>query len=121
MKKILIVEDDPFIRDITTVKLSEKQYETKTASDAESALRAISEDAPDVILLDLDLPDMKGGETFAAVKEEVAKTQSNARIIIFSNSSDEEVRKNALTNGAAAFFVKAETNFDDIIRFIETN
>lgn len=117
MKKILIVEDDPFIRDLTTVKLAEKNYEIFTAIDSESAVTQMNEHAPDIILLDLDLQDTQGEETIKRVHSSLPNTKT--KIIIFSNNSDEGLKQSALDNGADAFFIKAETNYDDIVRFIE--
>jgi DNA-binding response OmpR family regulator len=58
MISVLIVEDDAFIRDITTIKFSEHDYEVVACASAEMALEALEARPFDVLLLDLDLPDM---------------------------------------------------------------
>ena len=57
MKKILVIEDDPFIRDISTIKLTEHGYTVVAAPDGTTALQRLSETIFDVALLDLDSPD----------------------------------------------------------------
>ena len=60
MKKILIVDDENSIRDLIQLILKKERYEVITASDGKSALMAAKVDKPDLIILDLMLPDMSG-------------------------------------------------------------
>jgi CheY-like chemotaxis protein len=112
MKKVLLVEDDLFIRDITSIKLSEHGYTVLTAQNGQEALSLSKVEMPDAILLDLDLPDMSGLE----VMKTLAATPDlqHVPVIIFSNNDNPETLASAKELGAAAFFVKATTNFDDL-------
>lgn len=60
MASILIVDDDPTIRQLLTTLLETEGYTTTTASDGEEALTAITQELPDLILLDLNMPGMHG-------------------------------------------------------------
>ncbi|NCO80383.1 response regulator, partial [bacterium] len=60
MKKILIVEDDPFLIDIYTTKLKDSGFSVEVAKEGESALRKLTEEKFDLLLLDIVLPQIDG-------------------------------------------------------------
>lgn len=62
MKKILVVDDEPSLRDLVELVLKREKYEVATASDGSSALALAESFKPDLILLDIMLPDMSGHE-----------------------------------------------------------
>ena len=57
---ILVVEDDGTVRNLITTTLKSNDYRYLTAADAQSAIAAASIQQPDIVLLDLGLPDMDG-------------------------------------------------------------
>lgn len=118
MKSILLVEDDPFIRDITSVKLSENGYAVQTASDGESALEIVKREQPDLVLLDLDLPGMTGLAVLTELKAD--PLLKSIPVVIFSNNDNPEVKAAADKEGVAGFFVKATTVFDDLHTHIKS-
>lgn len=118
MKKVLLVEDDPFIRDITSIKLTEQSYSVSVASDGESVIPLIKSETPDLVLLDLDLPDVPGLEILRRMKED--DSMKNIPVIIFSNNDDPETKQKALELGTAGFFTKVSTAFDDLLSHIKT-
>lgn len=117
MKKVLLVEDDPFIRDLTSIKLTEQSYAVLVASDGESVLELVKKEMPDVILLDLDLPGMTGIEVLRQLKTDAGL--KDIPVIIFSNNDDEQVRKEATELGMAGFFIKVSTAFEDLLTHIK--
>ena len=62
MTRILIVDDEPQILRALRINLTARQYDVVTATDGSHALRAASQDRPDIIVLDLGLPDIDGAE-----------------------------------------------------------
>jgi CheY-like chemotaxis protein len=118
MKKILLVEDDPFIRDITSIKLSEHGYSVDTAENGAEAIAKLKSDVPSAVLLDLDLPDIKGFEVLKEMKAD--EHLKNVPVIIFSNNDDSVTMKQAEDGGASGFFVKATTAFEDLYQKLET-
>jgi len=62
MKKILVVDDEPSLRDLMELVLKREKYEVAAAADGKSALSLVREFKPDLILLDIMLPDMSGHE-----------------------------------------------------------
>ena len=118
MKKVLVVEDDPFIRDITTIKLSEHPYEVLSAPDGETALSLMVSFKPDFLLLDLNLPDISGVEVLIAQKAN--PELRNIKTIVFSNNDNDEMRKKVIDLGIAGFFVKVSTDYNDLYALIDS-
>jgi CheY-like chemotaxis protein len=116
MKKVLIVEDDPFILDITSIKLAEHGYEIISAINGKDALLLIRENKPDVVLLDLDLPVISGFEVLEQIKN--MNLQDEIEVIIFSNNDSAEVRNKVKEFNIKAFFVKVETDYNELCKVI---
>ncbi|RKY18409.1 MAG: DNA-binding response regulator [Planctomycetota bacterium] len=70
LPSVLIVDDDPKLRDYLARGLGESGYATRTAADGESALDALREAPADIVLLDVMLPDMHGWDVLTAMREE---------------------------------------------------
>ena len=83
-KKILVVDDEPDILDVATVRLRYVGYEIITAIDAEDALVVLQKNIPDLILLDLLLPKMQGDELCKKLKSD--DKYKNIPIILFTAS-----------------------------------
>jgi two-component system, OmpR family, alkaline phosphatase synthesis response regulator PhoP len=60
MKSILLVEDDPFIVDIYTTKLKQAGFNVDTAQDGKTAIEKLEEKKPDLVVLDIVLPQVDG-------------------------------------------------------------
>ncbi len=118
MKKVLIVEDDPFIRDITTIKLSEHGYSVVSSANGEDALASIEADVPDVLVLDLDLPGISGIDVLTHIRK--TENLKNISAIIFSNNDNVELREKITALGVSGFFVKASTEYDELYKLIDS-
>ncbi|MCZ7627274.1 MAG: response regulator [Candidatus Methylomirabilis sp.] len=70
--KILIVDDDPDIREVMRDRLKAMGFEVVEASDGEQALRRLREDSPTITLLDLMMPKKSGLEVLKAIRDEGA-------------------------------------------------
>ncbi|MDX1615299.1 MAG: response regulator transcription factor [Candidatus Promineifilaceae bacterium] len=69
-KQILVVDDDPLMRRSLSLQLEQAGYRTRTAADADSALALARTELPDLILLDIGLPDMDGLELLRQLRQE---------------------------------------------------
>jgi len=98
MAKILIVEDDRFLRELIARKLKNEGYEVLEAVDGEEGLKRIKEEKPDLILLDLILPGIDGFEVLAKTKENTETAQ--IPVIILSNLGQREEVERGLKLGA---------------------
>lgn len=85
--KILIVDDDPDILQIASIHLKRAGYETLSATTGEEALLIIDEKSPDLVLLDIMLPDITGTELCRKIRQ---KTNLNNLPIIFLSAKAEE-------------------------------
>lgn len=101
--KILIIEDSPDVLDMYNVKFSSENYNVITAKDGEEGMKKILEEKPDIILLDIIMPNMNGLEMLKKIKDEGIK----ANIIVLSNLGQEGQKKTALELGASHYLVKA--------------
>lgn len=98
---ILVVEDDTAVRNLITTTLRAHDYRFLTAADGESAILEASSHNPDIILLDLGLPDMDGVDIIHKVR-----TWSNLPIIVISARSEDTDKINALDAGADDYLTK---------------
>ena len=102
--KILIVDDVATNRIVSKVKLSAAGYLPILASDGQSALAAIAQARPDLVLLDLALPDMPGADFLARLRADPAT--ATLPVIVLSASLDPAERLAAFRAGADAFLLK---------------
>ena len=98
---ILVVEDDTSVRNLITTTLKAHDYRYLTAPNGKSAILEASSHNPDIVLLDLGLPDMDG----IAVIEKI-RTWSNMPIIVISARSEDTDKIDALDAGADDYLTK---------------
>ena len=117
MKKIILVEDDPFLIDIYTTKLKELDFAIQVATDGEEAISKIKEEKPDLIVLDIVLPHVDGWEILREIKgeEKLAKT----KIIILSNLGQKEEVEKGLQLGATKYLIKAHYTPSQVVEEIK--
>ena len=111
MKKILIVDDEKPISDIIKFNLTKEGYETVTACDGREAITKFEEEDPDLIILDLMLPELDGLE----VAKEVRKT-SHIPIIMLSAKDSEFDKVIGLEIGADDYVTKPFSNRELLAR-----
>jgi CheY-like chemotaxis protein len=111
--RVLLVEDDKFLRRACEASLRQRGYDVTTASDGEEGLR-LATTAPyaDVILLDLLMPKMPGIEVLRALKSQ--PETSRIPVLILSNSSREDDKLQAMQLGAAGYYVKANLSLREL-------
>ncbi|MEG1559278.1 MAG: response regulator transcription factor [Clostridia bacterium] len=98
---ILIVEDDPSIRNLISTALETQQYRFHTAATgAEAVIEAVSQ-APDIMLLDLGLPDMDGTDIIVKIR-----SWSSMPIIVISARNEDRDKIEALDAGADDYLTK---------------
>lgn len=98
---ILIVEDDTSVKNLITTTLKAHSYRYLTARDGESAIMEASSHNPDIVLLDLGLPDIDGVEVIKKIR-----TWSNMPIIVISARSEDTDKIEALDAGADDYLTK---------------
>lgn len=116
-KKILWVEDDDFLAGMIAKKLLTIGVDFDRASDGESALRSIDTKKPDIVMLDIMLPNMSGTEVLQRIKEN--PDTKNTPVVMLSNLSQSDDLEKAKELGATKFLVKASMTLDEIISEME--
>ena len=102
--KILIVDDDPDIRDVLKLTLSEENYEILEAADGEEALRVIRSIQPDLILLDYKIPKVDGREVCRRIKKDLLLR--HLPIIMVTGKGDISDKVGGIDAGADDYVVK---------------
>ena len=98
---ILVVEDDPPVRNLITTTLRTNDYRYLVAANGEAAIVEASSHNPDIVLLDLGLPDMDGIQVIENIR-----SWSNMPIIVISARSEDSDKINALDAGADDYLTK---------------
>lgn len=99
--QILVVEDDNPVRNLITTTLKANDYRYITAANGESAILETASHSPDIILLDLGLPDMDGVDVIRRIR-----SWSNVPIIVISARSEDNDKIDALDAGADDYLTK---------------
>ena len=101
MTRVLVVDDEPSILRALRINLSAREYVVSTAADGTSGLAAVARDRPDVIILDLGLPDMDGTDVIHGVRG-----WTSIPIIVLSAWGQESAKVAALDAGADDYVTK---------------
>lgn len=101
MTFILAVDDDPAILRTLRINLRARDYEVETVGDGRSALQVIGERLPDLVLLDLGLPDLDGVSVLARLRE-----HSSVPVIVLSARRESDDKVEALDLGADDYITK---------------
>ncbi|PIW91426.1 MAG: response regulator [Candidatus Nealsonbacteria bacterium CG_4_8_14_3_um_filter_37_36] len=120
MKKILIVEDDPFLIDIYTTKLKDSGFSVEVAKEGESALRKLTEEKFDLLLLDIVLPQIDGWEILGKIKNAPHQYGgARLKIVILSNLGQKEEVEKGLKLGATKYLIKAHHTPSEVVEEIK--
>jgi len=117
-KKILIIEDDKFLRELISRKLTDDDFDTVGAVDGEDGVKKVKEEKPDLVLLDLILPSIDGFEVLSRIKKD--PEVASIPVIILSNLGQKEEVEKGLNLGAADYLIKAHFTPGEIIEKIRT-
>lgn len=116
-KKILIIEDDSFLQGLASRKLKADGFEVLNAGNHTEAFAVLEKENPNIILLDLLLPEVDGYEILKKVREN-PKTK-DIPVIVFSNLSEEKDIKKAQDLGIIDFMVKSNFTLDELAQKIK--
>jgi DNA-binding response OmpR family regulator len=117
-KKVLIAEDDPSMAEIVTHKLTTSGFSVRHASDGKIALKMFMEEPPDVMLLDLMMPEMDGFQVLEAIRKDKDQKKAATPVIVLSNLwSNEDILK-AKSLKADDYMVKAYFTTEEIMNKI---
>jgi two-component system alkaline phosphatase synthesis response regulator PhoP len=115
-KKILIIDDDKDLLEMYSYKFKKEGFEVFTEENGLSGITQAVNIKPDIILMDLMMPQMDGFETLKAFRQ---NTSMNVIIIAFSNLSQKNDLEKAQRNGADAFLVKSDTTPSQVVEKVK--
>lgn len=104
MARILLVEDEPSIQRLIGYALQTKGHEVTVASDGRQGLEAAESDPPDLILLDMVMPEMGGMEVLRALKAD--SRLKDIPVLVVTASAQKHEAERAIELGAAGYLVK---------------
>jgi DNA-binding response OmpR family regulator len=113
---ILAIEDDPSFLDLLKLHLQSAGHTVRTAADPEVGLRAILDDPPDLILLDLDLPYLSGFEVLEALRADEAS--QSIPVIIVTGKTDSDTYERCKRIGFDGFASKPLKR-EELVRAVE--
>ena len=116
-KRILIVEDDSFIEELTAKKLEKAGYEVIAVQNGKDALMKANEDHLDLVICDLVIPNMDGFEVIRQMR--VMEKTRETPIAVFSNLADSDALDKATKAGATKFLIKANFSLSDVVMEVE--
>jgi len=117
MSKILLVEDDPFLVDIYSQKLKKAGFEVGVVTDGSKVLGAIKEQNPELLMLDIVLPEMDGWE----ILEELGRTPqfSKLKVMVFSNLGQKAEVEKGMKLGAVKYLIKADYTPSEVVEEVK--
>lgn len=111
-KRVLLVEDDRFLRRACEASLRQRGFTVIAAPDGADGLRQARTEHPDLILLDLLMPQLTGVEVLRALKSDPETT--SIPVLILSNSSQEQDVSEVIGLGALDYWVKADLSLKEL-------
>ncbi len=111
--RVLIVEDDRFLRRAHEVGLRQGGFTVLTAADGEEGLRVARTEHPDVVLLDLVMPKLQGFEVLRLLKAD--PVTAAIRVVILSSLSGERDVQAALEHGAVSYLLKTNLSVQALV------
>ena len=112
-KKILLVEDEDFIRELYVRQLTKEGFQIKSAADGQSGLNALKAETFDLLLLDIMLPGINGLQLLREFKTQ--NPNSPMVTILLTNLGQEAVIKEGFELGAQAYLIKASYTPDQVV------
>ncbi len=110
--KILLIEDDSFLRELMSEKLRNAGYNVIEAADGNDGLKKIQKELPALILLDLILPGIDGFDLLRAFRKEL---KIEVPIIVLSNLGNKDDIDRVMAAGANDYLIKAHFTPTDVL------
>lgn len=113
---VLVIEDETVLQDVYKLILTAGGYDVHTASNGVEGLKKIKAVKPDVVLLDLFMPQMDGKELLRNID---LSDYPNTRVIVYSNLSDKTTETEVMNLGAHDFVLKSSMTPNDLLELVK--
>jgi len=116
-KKVLIVEDEPTLKNILVDKLTSKGYEVSFALNGKEGLNVALKIHPDIIILDIIMPVMDGISMLDELRKDAwGKT---AEVIVLTNLTDPQKEVKVTQQGVCNYLIKCDMTLDQVVSVVE--
>ncbi|MBI1888979.1 MAG: response regulator transcription factor [Candidatus Spechtbacteria bacterium] len=112
-QKILLIEDDPFLSEIYVTKFHEAGFMAVVAEDGVFGLEKVKEVRPDIVILDIVMPNMDGFELLRKIKKD--EDLKFTPVVILSNLGEQENVEKGFGLGAADYIIKAHYTPTEVV------
>ncbi len=112
----MIIEDDKSLQEIYKINFEVAGFDVVIEGDGLSGISSVVEKKPDIILLDIMMPNMDGFAFLKAVKE---NTSIGVPVVVCSNLSDKETYDKAFASGASAVLLKVDYSGKELVQKVE--
>ncbi len=119
IKTILCIEDDRFIGEMYVRSLKKAGYDVDWVVDGNDGLVAARNKSYDLILLDIMLPERRGGEILAALRGTKGDLIPHAKVIVMTNFEQDDESRQAMQHNVDAYLIKAEITPKKLLSVIE--
>lgn len=116
-RKICVVDDDAFIREIYKAKLEENGFGVVTAEDGEQGLSVIRQEKPDLAVVDINMPKKDGIELIKEIRAD--KNISKIKIIVLTNYDDMDIIRKVEKYDTHFYIVKANSTPQKVVDIIK--
>jgi len=115
--KIAIIEDDQVISQMYRIKFESEDHDVETADNGLLGLELIKSMSPDIVLLDLMMPEMNGDEMLAKLRGE--PWGKDLKVIILTNVGEQEIPKDVRQLGVSAVILKADMTPSQVVALVK--
>ncbi len=116
MTRILIVEDEPALRNIYVILFQMQKFDVSEAENGKVAIKRLEEIEPDIIILDALMPVMGGIEFLQTIK--IKKNYPNVKVLMLSNLSDAKTIATSQELGTSKYLIKASVNPAELLQAV---
>jgi DNA-binding response OmpR family regulator len=117
MTKIAIVEDDQVISQMYRIKFESEDYEVEIAENGKLGLELVKSMVPHIVLLDLMMPEMNGGEMLAKLRAQ--DWGKDVKVIILTNVGEQEIPHEVKELGVSAVILKADMTPSQVVTLVK--
>lgn len=117
MTKIAIIEDDPVISQMYRMKFETDGFDVQLADNGKRGVALVEAYLPDIILLDVQMPEMDGAEALSIIRK--AEWGKNIPVIILTNMGEEESPKELRSLGIESYIVKASLTPRQVVQRVK--
>ncbi len=120
VKKILIIEDDEYLRDLYVEILEDEGFDVAKAVDGEEGYKLMHAGGYDLVLLDIMLPKMDGLKILEKLKGETPSIEPNKSVVVLSNLGQDAAIAKAIQMGARGYLIKSDHTPDQVIAKVKS-